>query len=435
MEELNYKVRCQNLSFSESNSDYEFQRLVPGTRLLTRIHTVLPLHLILSLPNNLLAHVPITEISSSLTALLAAEEDAMSISDGHDEDEDHTSAPDLATLFVPGQYFPAKVLNLYPTASQSFISQYPSSETNRLAARVEMTLIPDKVNSEVAKAELGKGYLLVGEVRSEEDKGLRIGLGLNADEGMAGIEGWVSKEEVEKSLSGESFAPSPLTSDRTEAILPIVGKALVVGQLVPATISSLSAGGRVVNLSLDSQTLTRSLVSEASTVGSILPGHLVSALVTAVVSSGLNVKICGFFDGTIDIAHLGLAGADIDEKFKVGKKVSHCYRRPEEAEQRQIRARIIYDNLAITPRRFALSVVPHVLAFSSPTMADGEKTLEEGISIGKLLSSVTVSRVIPEWGVICRIDDGLEGFVHVSSVVQYAQVTTDTRHSDQPHLR
>ena len=41
------------------------QRLVAGTKLLARVHTVLPLHLILSLPNNLLAHVPITEVSQT----------------------------------------------------------------------------------------------------------------------------------------------------------------------------------------------------------------------------------------------------------------------------------------------------------------------------------------------------------------------------------
>lgn len=182
--------------------ELNYKRLVPGTRLLTRIHTVLPLHLILSLPNNLLAHVPMTEVSSALTALLSSEE-AMSESEDDDEDDDEASssgnrAPDLAELFVPGQYFPAKVLNLYPTASQSFISQYPVSETTRLAARVEMTLMPEKVNSEVAKPELEKGYTLVGEVRSEEDKGWRIGLGLNEAEGMKGVEGWVSREDVEK---------------------------------------------------------------------------------------------------------------------------------------------------------------------------------------------------------------------------------------------
>ena len=53
----------------------------------------------------------------------------------------------------------------------------------------------------------------------------------------------------------------------------------------------------------------------------LLPGHLVSALITAVVPSGLNVKVCGFFDGTIDLAHLALGEEDIEDKYKLGKKV------------------------------------------------------------------------------------------------------------------
>ena len=83
----------------------------------------------------------------------------------------------------------------------------------------------------------------------------------------------------------------------------------------------MTAGGRVIHLTLDPPTLLKAQLSEVSNVGSILPGHLVSALITAVVPSGLNVKVCGFFDGTIDLIHLGLAGADIDEKFNIGKKV------------------------------------------------------------------------------------------------------------------
>ncbi|KAK8849492.1 hypothetical protein IAR55_004826 [Kwoniella newhampshirensis] len=361
-----------------------YKRLVPGTHVLARVHTVLPLHLILSLPNNLLAHVPITEISTTLTNLLNAEEEAMSISDKSDyegeekEDEETSIAPDLVQLFAPGQYVPAKVVTLYPTASQSFVSQYPVTETLRLAARVEVTLVPEKVNSEVAKKDLEKGFMLVGEVKSEEDKGWTIGVGISDENGSTSVEGFVSKEDVQQHL------PS---------------KTLIPGQLLPSTLKSLTAGGRVVQLSLDPTELSRTITSEVSTVESIIPGHCVSALITAVVPSGLNVKVCGFFDGTIDIAHLPLGDVDIEAKYKIGKK---------------IRARIIYDNLATTPRQFALSALPHVLALSSLTKEGEEVPLEHAIRLGKVYQSVKVTRVIPDWGVMCRTSDGLEGFVHIS---------------------
>ena len=201
VEQLSYKVDLQSRTVELGSDAEASQRLLSGTRVLSRIHTVLPLHLILSLPNNLLAHVPITEISSKLTSLLEAEErDSSSENDENDgESSTSNSPPDLAQLFRPGQYFPARVINSFPTASQSFISQYPVSETTRLAARTEMTLKPEQVNSEVSKEDLKSGYLINGAVLSEEDKGFRIGLGLNNDSGASDVEGWISKAEVETS--------------------------------------------------------------------------------------------------------------------------------------------------------------------------------------------------------------------------------------------
>ena len=206
-----------------------------------------------------------------------------------------SSPPDLSDLFLPGQYVAAKVLNTYPTASQSFISQYPVSETTRLAAKTEMTLIPDKVNSEIAKADIQVGYNLSGEVLSREDKGWRIGLGLNEDLGGAGVEGWLD-----------------LHSNQN----------LVLGQLVSATVSAVKAGGRVIHLNAQSTTVAKAQLSEISDIGSVLPGQLVSALVTAVLPSGLNVKICAFYNGTIELSHLDLGDKSIEEKYSAGKKVS-----------------------------------------------------------------------------------------------------------------
>jgi rRNA biogenesis protein RRP5 len=152
----------------------------------------------------LLAHVPITEISSTLTKLLTAE-----ANDEADEEMSEAgssssspSAPDLTQIFSPGQYYPAKVVQTYPTASQSFVSQYPMTEVTRLAARVEMTLIPEKVNGEVAKGEIGeKGFFIVGEVKGEEDKGWRVGLGVGGEDNL--VEGWIAREDVEKHAAGE----------------------------------------------------------------------------------------------------------------------------------------------------------------------------------------------------------------------------------------
>jgi rRNA biogenesis protein RRP5 len=162
-----------------------------------------------------------------------------------------------------------------------------------------MTLVPEKVNSEIVKADLSGGYLLTGEVISEEDKGWRVGLGLSKDHGLAGVEGWLTTSEAKKANS---------------ALLP--------GQLIHAVISSVTAGGRVMQLSVNQELIVESQLSEVSTVGSLLPGHQVSALITSVDTAGLNVQICGFYEGTLDLAHLNMTEDDIEDQFKVGKKVS-----------------------------------------------------------------------------------------------------------------
>lgn len=96
---------------------------------------------------------------------------------------------------------------------------------------------------------------------------------------------------------------------------------MIPGQLVRASISSVTAGGRVLQLSLNPQTAVKGQLNEVTSVASILPGHLVSTLITAVMPSGLNVKIGGFFDGTIDLTHLPLGEKEIEDMYKVGKKV------------------------------------------------------------------------------------------------------------------
>lgn len=178
----------------------------------------------------------------------------------------------------------------------------------------------------------------------------------------------------------------------------MVAQTLVPGQLVATTVTSVAAGGRVVNLSLDPEAVSRAQISEVSNVGSLLPGHQVSALITAVVPSGLNVKVCGFYDGTLELSHLGLGDEAIEERFKIGKK---------------LRARVIYENLSSTPRQFALSVLPHILNLTSPLNAN-KVSVEEALPIGKLIHAVTVTRIISDFGLVCRTDDGLEAFVHVS---------------------
>ena len=135
---------------------------------------------------------------------------------------------------------------------------------------------------------------------------------------------------------------------------------------------------------------------------------LVSAVVTALSPSGLNVKFLGFFDGTIDLYHLPLASAisnDLAKHYKVGQKV---------------KARVLWstnrsDSLNSTEKTLALTCLPHLV--NSKSIHE----LKEAFPVGLLLQSVRVARVESEFGLVCEIlgpkegDPSVPAFVHVSS--------------------
>lgn len=261
------------------------------------MQAVLPLHLILSLPNQLLAHVPITEVSSTLTDRLTKgekedDEDMEIDANAEEDDEEDADTPELSQLYQPGQYVSGIVTQNFPSESsnKSFLGMYTPTEQTRLASRIEMSLRPEKVNEGVMKADVTTGYRLTGSVKSEEDHGFAIDLGLKD------VEGFLKKEDA-------------------------ATKTLFGGQVLDFVVTS--SNGRLAQLTIDETQNKRTLGPDVYTnVSSILPGHLVNCLITAIIPAGLNVKISGFFDGTIDLTHLGIGDKDIEKEFKLGKKVS-----------------------------------------------------------------------------------------------------------------
>lgn len=145
-------------------------------------------------------------------------------------------------------------------------------------------------------------------------------------------------------------------------------------------------------------------LGNASSIASILPATLVTALITATLSSGLNVKFFGYFDGTIDLFHLN--GLNPETDFKVGQK---------------IKARVLWDSIGSTPKIFSLSLASHILQ-----MGVARVDAEEGVQgdelvdrfpVGRVLEQVRVVRMDDEWGLTCEILDGedsVPAFVHVS---------------------
>lgn len=136
---------------------------------------------------------------------------------------------------------------------------------------------------------------------------------------------------------------------------------------------------------------------ELTSVAALLPGTLVSGLITATASSGLSLQLFGSILGTLDIYQLPKPPTT----YKSGDKM---------------RARILYTVPGSAPPQLSLTAGTHVLALSVKKREDDEgKPVEEAYPVGTTLSNVTVSRVESERGLLMDIEKGVRGFVHVST--------------------
>ena len=123
-------------------------------------------------------------------------------------------------------------------------------------------------------------------------------------------------------------------------------------------------------------------------------------MITAVLPTGLNLQILGFYHGTID--QFQLPPGDVEQKYSVGQKV---------------KARVLYDISPATPPRFALSLATHVISLESKRV--GSETTNEGtllqdaFTVGSIIEAGKVISVEPERGLIVEVSSGVKGFVHV----------------------
>lgn len=133
--------------------------------MLCQIVSVEPLSLIVSLPNQLFGHVPITQISSEFTVLLEKIDESVDEEvEGEEGEEDASKSrggiPDLVDIFSPGQYLRAVVTALRaPGNTENFGVGRPKDDSQRVSRRVELSIEPHKVNDGVAVKDLKPGFV------------------------------------------------------------------------------------------------------------------------------------------------------------------------------------------------------------------------------------------------------------------------------------
>ncbi|KAK6193924.1 hypothetical protein LQW54_011958 [Pestalotiopsis sp. IQ-011] len=342
-----------------------YKRLVKGSLVLARVTEINTLDLTLALPNNLTGHVPITSISETLNERIAAEAAA----DEDEEEENSADDVDLKSLYVVGQYVRAYI---------SSTTEESGDASGKPKKRIELSLRPDHTNSSLSNRDIVTNATVMATVTSVEDKGFVMDLGLEDSK----VKGFLSNKELDSSISEARLQP---------------------GFTLLCMASSSGTKGKIVQLTTMQSKLGKlqNAPSEATTINTFLPGSAAELLITDVSARGIAGKIMGSLDATADHIHSGSGplAIDLEEKFKVGKKV---------------KARVICNFPASSEPKVGVSFLEHVANLSSQEGPD-KKTPVESIAISSIVEKCTVTKVEPEIGVFVNIGlEGVAGFVHIS---------------------
>ncbi|KAF8337933.1 uncharacterized protein EI90DRAFT_3041094 [Cantharellus anzutake] len=383
-----------------------FENISVGHSVLCQVTFIHPLALIASLPNGLTGHIPITQISPTLTHLLVKRrellQNAVDINDNAetDGDDETKELPHLSEMFSIRQYIPAVVTGLHGpgqtvTASGKDLQfLYEISDENvKGCARIELSIAPDIVNEGVSDRDVVEGSLLSGAIKSVEDHGYIVDFGINS------LSGFLPNQVTPAVAPVDSLSPVQNDED---------GVRLFKGQVLFIRVISIAPNRRIATLALSSLG-SSTVITDVSQRSSIIPGSLVSGRITSMHPDGLVLQICSRFGGTVTLYHTGSPNEikDLEETFKLEKSLG---------------ARILWKS----SKTFGVSLLPHILALEPATVSQhavtrpgnarkaASKIREEpsptkvalGVAypIGAILEHVSVIRV-NSTGLACEIVD------------------------------
>ncbi|KAJ2161365.1 rRNA biogenesis protein rrp5 [Coemansia sp. RSA 552] len=274
------------------------KKLTKGALVLGCVAAIRELELRVALPNGLSGTVPITSISPELTALV---EKAAAEADDSDDamDVDSNDDPlDLQARFSIGQFVKCVVADV--------TSDKARKGAARTAARIELSLLPEEINSRIDPSDICEGLVLTASVKSVEDRGYVLNTGLPGE-------------------SLAAFLPATAAQPWIDRWMPQATE-LKPGQLVEAAVSSISDDRRSLRLTIDPATVAHAAVKETyKTMASVQPGQLVSATIMKVWDRGLSLRFMGFYDCSADLNAIGMLTASgkkaVEEKYTLGDTV------------------------------------------------------------------------------------------------------------------
>lgn len=229
------------------------------------------------------------------------------------------------------------------------------STGDQTSKKIDLSLLPERLNGHLSKANIVQGLTITGSVVSKEDHGYVMSLGM------------------EGSLN--CFLPTKECS-----------KEYLVGELVHGVVTK--ATSKVVQLSALYETVASSCIASTSSLemDGILAGSQVHGKVSSLSQGGLRVTILGIFEADLEASHCKKS-YELEAKYKLGMKV---------------KCRVLW--VDTSAKTIGLSMAEHLV---------GWKSVSCPIIIGEI-SEVVVRRVDEKVGLLVEWSEDVLGYVHVS---------------------
>ncbi|KAI4160530.1 MAG: hypothetical protein LQ342_005637 [Letrouitia transgressa] len=353
-----------------------YKRLVPGSIVLGQVSQINRYDIALALPNNLTGFVPLTSLSDILTAKAQkqAEEDHDNEEDIDQQDEDEL---DLKSYCSLGQYLRAYVVS----------TEKESKPGERGKRHIELSINPRQANAELRGTDLAINSMIQATVKSVEDHGLVMDLGLQDNK----VQGFMSSKELGSGIH---------TSQIRE------------GTVFLCLITGSSSNGNVIKLSADSKRAGNikkgNVITDAPTIGCLTPGTAIEFIISEVTSSGIVGKALGLVDVTADFVHSGTAASskDLSVKHTPGSK---------------IKGRIICTFATVEERKLSVSLLNHIIYLThsplDPEVKNDFRIPTKILPISSIVQEARVARVKPGVGLFVDVGvKGVRGYVHISMV-------------------
>lgn len=298
------------------------------------------LDLVVSLPNQLTGFVSITEISDWITRQVGL------VAEANDDDEEE-ELPDLNDYFSIGMPVVVCITRLED-----------ANQKDQSKRRIELSMRPEIINSYLSAQDVIKGMNICATVKSEEDHGYVLSLGIK------GVSGFMAKDSV---------------------------KELRLGSWIFVNVVECNEAMNVVKCEVPKD-FKKCLISNSHSmeIESFKAGMAVNAVVNSVSENGLVMSFMGYFMGTVDFLHLG----DIDlDSVEEGKKIP---------------ARIIYTDL--DKKKFGLSLNPFMVSWSNSNLLS-----MPDLEVGTIIDRAKV-KSIEKHGLLLDLPGFGKGFVHLSNL-------------------